>query len=100
MSDKRLLNAIEANDYAKVKDVLEKGAEIEAWDEDGLTPLMIAAEHSTTPEIITLLLAKGAEVNATGRDDSGSTALLLAVENPSTTPEIVRVLLAKGAEVK
>ena len=44
--------------------LIEKGAEVNARDTDGWTPLMLAAMNSSTPEIVQLLLEKGAEVNA------------------------------------
>jgi ankyrin repeat protein len=56
---------------------------------------MIAARFSTTPEIVTLLLAAGAEIEA--RDNLGQTPLIIAA-GFTTTPEIISLLLAKGAD--
>ena len=66
---------------------------------DGSTPLHHAVVESKTPEIVKLLLDRGAEINArtTGADvdpSSGSTPLHFA-----TTPEIVKLLLDRGAKI-
>jgi len=59
--------------------LLEKGAEIEARDERGMTPLMHAARSSKTPEIVTLLLGKGADPLA--KDREGKKAIYYAKLN-------------------
>ena len=57
-----------------VKGLLEAGAQVNAKDIRGLTPLMLAvATDRQSPETIGALLAKGADVNAT--DLTGQTAL-------------------------
>jgi hypothetical protein len=40
--------------------LIEAGADVNAKDDDGNTPLMIAAQHSSTPAIVTLLIEAGA----------------------------------------
>jgi ankyrin repeat protein len=55
---------------------------------------MIAAAYST-PEIVTLLLERGADIEA--RDDGGNTPLMVAAEQ-SSTPAILTLLLEKGAD--
>ena len=59
---------------------MEKGAELEARSKSGLTPLMHAAFFSKRPEMITLLLAKGADPLA--KDESGKKAIDYAEKNP------------------
>ena len=87
--------AASGNDLQKVVLLLEKGAELEARDTAGGTPLMIAAGGSSTPEIVQLLIEKGAEVNA--RSTIGLTPLMFAAGD-SSTPGIVQLLLEKGAD--
>ena len=49
--------------------MLEKGAYVDSRHNNGMTPLMAAAEKGQTP-IAELLIAKGADVNATSNDKS------------------------------
>ena len=60
-----------------------------------VTPLHIAASGNDLKKV-SLLLEKGAEVNA--RSTDGLTPLMAAA-GKSSTPEIVQLLLEKGAEV-
>jgi hypothetical protein len=89
-----LIKAIEKGDKEKVKELLDKRAEINIRDNDGWTPLMYASKNNDL-EIIKLLLEKGANVNLT--DKYGQTALILASANGHK--EAVELLLEKGADV-
>ena len=80
-------------EYIRV--LISEGANVNAKDKDGRTPLMLAAAKSSTPGIVALLLEKGAELEA--RSTYGWTPLMIAARNSS--PEIVQLLLEKGAEV-
>ncbi len=100
-----LITAIQANDLPAVKESLERGAEVNARDHLGSTPLMQAARISPPPDYFTQSLERGAEVNA--RDVSGSTPLIIAAEYSrySSSPEnlsgaIITLLLEKGAEIE
>lgn len=64
-------------------------------DEQGNTPLMVAAAYGQT-EKVRQLIAAGAWVNARGR--IGNTALIYAAQEGHT--EIVRLLVAAGADVE
>ena len=79
---------------AIVQLLLEKGAEIEAKDNYGRTPLSWAAEngHEAT---VKLLLEKGAEIEA--KDNYGRMPLSWATENGREAT--VKLLLEKGADV-
>lgn len=76
-----------------VRLLLAKGADVNASDNDGETPLfwVAARGHKAVGE---LLLTRGADVTAT--DKAGRTPLHQAAENGHN--EIVRILLAKGAD--
>ena len=89
-----LHRAVVANDLAAVKQLIDQGAQIEARDQIGTTPLMIAAQLSSTPEIVQLLLDNKAQIEARNKD--GLTPLMFAASN-SSTPEIVQLLIDKGA---
>jgi hypothetical protein len=75
MDDKLILEASGTN-IRKANKLLKKGADIEARDEKGMTPLHIALMVGHT-EMVKFLLEKGADVNA--RDDNGWTPLHWAV---------------------
>ena len=77
-----------------VKELLGKGADSNARDRQGATPLMEAA-RAADPETLQRLLAHGADVNA--RRNNGRTALMAAARSRSL--ECVRLLLTHGAEV-
>jgi ankyrin repeat protein len=82
-----------------VRVLLDSGADLEARDEDGETPLIRAASYGQT-DIFRLLLQRGANLNA--RDKNGMTALIAAacecaVATMNSTYDIVRMLLEKGA---
>jgi ankyrin repeat protein len=81
--------------------LLEKGAEINARDEDGGTALIAAAGYGLLG-IVEMLLQEGADIEA--RNNYGSTPLLVAACDcaEATMPDtldVVKVLLQKGANI-
>lgn len=60
------------------------------------TPLIWASRHNTDPEVVTTLLANGADVNATDKD--GYTALMWSCWENSN-PHIIAILLGAGADI-
>ena len=78
-----------------VASFVDKGADLEAKDNAvGMTALLSATTRDRT-EVVKLLLAGGADVNATVRD--GKTALMLAAY--IGFPEKAQLLLEAGADV-
>ena len=75
-----------------IKTLLARGANINAYDADGYTPLLRASSQGGNAENIQPLLANGADVNATTA--WGETALSLAKESEYT----IRVLQTAGAK--
>ena len=88
-----LFEAIRAGDSAAVQKLLKDGADLNARNNIGDTPLMAAALYADA-DVLELLLKAGADVNATNK--AGATALLRA----ATFEDKVRLLVAKGADVK
>ncbi|MBI4654475.1 MAG: ankyrin repeat domain-containing protein [Nitrospirae bacterium] len=88
-----LRDAVKEGNITRVRTSIDKGADINAKDNDGFTALMFAS-YSGHTDIVEVLLAKGADVNAESND--GLTALMSASSKGHT--DIVEVLLAKGAE--
>jgi ankyrin repeat protein len=96
-----LIQAIRAGSKSVVIYLSDNGADVNARDEHGATPLMIAAGMGRM-EMVKFLLDKGADVNA--RDKTGVTALGWAYAPPAeadvplkTRREIVQVLKQFGA---
>ena len=74
--------------------LLAAGAEVNAMDGDGLTPLHLAAENCHS-NVVALLLAKGAKINVTAQDHA--TPLHLAAQEGCT--DVVEVLLDRSAKI-
>ena len=72
--------------------VTSQGADVNATDERGSTPLLEAARYGHE-DICRILIAAGANVKA--RDNDGKTALMLALQGDHE--EVVRVLNQAGA---
>jgi uncharacterized protein len=84
-----------------VRLLLDSGANIEARDEEGDTPLIQAASYGQT-ETFKLLLERGAKINV--RDRQGMTPLIAAacacaVATMNSTYDIMKILLERGANV-
>lgn len=78
----------------EIKQLSERGADVNARDEQRRTPLHWAVEFNQK-QTVASLAAAGADVNA--KDEDGRTPLQYAASEGST--EIVALLLAKGADV-
>lgn len=77
--------------------LINAGADPNAKDRLGLTPLLVACGKPTTgyKTTVELLLQKGANVNV--RDPLGNTPLLLSISGG--TPDIAALLIERGADV-
>ena len=92
-ADVSLRAAVLIGDLAKVKSLIEEGADINAKDASGNTPLYYAIQQRNE-DIAELLIAKGADVNA--KNKSGQTALDIAIDQDHTG--IVELLRKHGAK--
>jgi ankyrin repeat protein len=88
-----LLEAVLLRDRAAVESFIAAGADVNAAEADGTTPLMRAV-HGRSPQIAKLLIDSGAQVDA--RNRYGVTALYLAARNGDAAT--VRALLVAGLD--
>lgn len=77
-----------------VRSALQSGTNVNIADENGRTPLMLAAFNGHT-EVVRLLIDAGAKVPV--RDAVGRTALMYASTGPSA--DTVKLLIESGAKV-
>ena len=106
-ADADLLSAADSGKIAEVKAALAQHANINALNEFGSTPLIIAVGNADIP-LIKLLIARGADLHI--KNNEGDTALTLAGHQSVVGADMVefedaqriaifRVLLAAGAKV-
>lgn len=88
-----LSEAVEAGELQSVRTLLDQGADTEVIDDNGLTPLQLAA-YLGHRDIVTALVSAGADIHA--RDRFGRTPLMHAVFSGHTS--IVVYLLLNGAD--
>jgi ankyrin repeat protein len=88
-----LVTAIRNADAQAVRKSLDNGADVNARDAEGNTPLILASFYAGA-ECVALLIEKGADVNAANK--AGATVLIRA----ATGHEKTRLLVAAGAKVR
>jgi ankyrin repeat protein len=93
--NQELSNAVIANDAERVKFLVEKGADVNAPDPQGWTPLQNAARQRKE-DMIKTLIDLGADPNRA--DASGNTPLVAAAMRDHVPS--IKVLLEKGANIE
>jgi quinoprotein dehydrogenase-associated probable ABC transporter substrate-binding protein len=93
--DNELLNAVLAKDLTRVQYVIDRGANIDTKDANGLTPLMNSIKGGHLP-LVKLLLKNAANPDALDSDDW--TPLMHAAWN--NEPKMIRSLAAYGADME
>jgi ankyrin repeat protein len=96
-----LFDAVERNDLAAVEELLLRGADVNSLDPrcpPYACPALMAAACRGYSDMVRLLLANGADVNA--RDVGGGTALLLVPIPTSVTIPATRRMAASWPATK
>ncbi len=94
---KDFINLVVRGTPQDVQASLDKGADVNARDPKGLTPLLTAAAYNTNPEVVAVLVEAGADTEA--RDSiHGSNALMWAARL-NQNPDVVTALLNAGANL-
>jgi uncharacterized protein len=91
-TDSALMEAVFSGNLEEVRNLLDKGADVNCRMDGGVTPLMVAAVNGNL-DVVNLLLDRGADINA--KTEKGNTALDFAGYKGS--PEVVALLKSRGA---
>jgi ankyrin repeat protein len=92
--NRSFLDAVWMRNKDEVRRLLEMGADVDARNKEHEEAAIILATKSGDPEMVELLIHKGAQVNA--RDDEGRTALFFA----EVSSQVFASLIAAGADTK
>jgi uncharacterized protein len=92
--DQQMVEAAFICDLKRVRTLLSRGADPNARDADGRTPIFSAVLGGSVG-LLGLLLETKADVNA--RDEHGATALHIAAQE--VLPEAATLLIGRGADV-
>ncbi len=93
--DTNLFNLVKTDDLVNVQAAITAGANVNAQDEFGQTPLMYAASSSPSPDILAELLKAGATINT--QTSTGWTALMYAARDTKNL-ETALLLMNAGAD--
>ena len=91
------LEFFESATLAEVRDCLASGADVGARDDDGYTPLHLAARYNDNPAVIEALVAAGADLGVR-EDEEGWTPLHLAARY-NDNPTVITALAGTGADL-
>lgn len=89
-----LVSAAQNNDVSTVVNAIENGADVNAANGLGITPLMVASKLADLT-LFEILVENGADVNQ--RNNAGATAIFIAVRNGNI--QAVARLISHGADL-
>ncbi|MDD7200678.1 MAG: ankyrin repeat domain-containing protein [Sphaerochaetaceae bacterium] len=93
--DTALFYAASGNCPEVVKELLDAGAFVNQTDRSGATPLMYAARYNQNPEVLSTLIAAGADIDKVSL--FGENALSNAAENDNIA--MAQTLIESGADI-
>ncbi|WP_264336588.1 ankyrin repeat domain-containing protein [Wolbachia endosymbiont (group B) of Chorthippus brunneus] len=80
--NEQLLAAVKDSDFNEVQGLVNRGANVNAKDKDGKTPLHYASQSIYSLDIVRYLISKGADIDVKNKD--GKTPLDLATQENDT----------------
>jgi len=90
-----IFTAIQSIDYTSINVLLSAGADINSQNNQGNTPLMLAAKIGNM-RILDIILSHNPEINL--QNKKGSTALIIAAKTGQF--HVVKKLVTNGADIK
>ena len=97
VNKKLLAAAISATKAREIKELLDKGADVNTHNEWGLTPVMLAAQYNHSVAVLNALIQAGGDIHES-EPKYRSNALHLAA-NSSKNPKVIEALLSAGANI-
>jgi len=94
-NDFRIFDAFRAFNYSQIIDYIEAHIGVNAYDEGGNTPIMLAAQDGGIPLIAALLNARMPKVNVNQAKLSGHSAIFYSIVH--SKPTVLNALLRRGA---
>ena len=95
-TDYQIFDAFKQDNLSRVLDLIDEHVGVNAMDEYGQTPLMMAVARQQLAVVASLLNTRRPKVDVNMAKSSGFTALFYAVEK--ATPAILQALLRRGAD--
>lgn len=86
-----LHTAVQVGDVARAENALRLGGYLDQRDDHQRTPLSTSAALGASPEIVRLLVARGAQLDIA--DAAGKTPLHLAIESQGASAELISKIL-------
>ena len=102
MKQKPVVALARSTSAEEITRLIQEGADVNAVDSRGKTPLIYVAEYSKIPDVLRALIENGADINAV--DESGKTPLMHAADRHCdgdihSNPDALLVLIENGADV-
>lgn len=98
INKKLLVAAVNATKARDIKELIEKGADIDVHNEWGLTPVMLASQYNHSVAVLKEIIAQGGDINE--REPKYKSNSLHLAANCTKNPSIIDALLDAGADIE